>query len=245
MSIKEINEYSLINLGLDELRKLVKEKVKSIEQNLLELAQILTYIKEREIYKKWGYETFSDYVELDLQMPKHKAAFYVNLCNIMRKIPLSQTDIKELGLEKIKQIISVSNRVSTEKLNEIKTEAKELPVVELQKRVQKLKNKIPVDVQKVNEAVSELVNVQDESYVRCELVLWESIYDLFVNTIERAQRICKTDSKNIAVQYICSVFNSITADEQDKDLILIIKKLEEIFNVKIVVVKGKKMLYGR
>lgn len=244
MENKQIKQ-DIINLSLNELRQLVKEKVKSIEHSLLELAQILTYIKEKEIYKKWGFETFSDYVQLDLNMPKHKAAFYVNLCNIMQKIPLTQQDVTELGLEKIKQIISVSDKVKETQLNTIKEEAKQISVSELQKRVQKLKNSIPVDVKRVSEVVNELVNSQEENLVKCNLVLYESIYDLFSDTIERAQKICKTDSKNIAIEYICSVFNSITADDKDKDIISIVKRLEEIFNVKIVLVKGNKMIYGR
>lgn len=235
----------LDSMAYDKIRQMVKEKVKHIENSFIELAKLLTFIKERALYKRWRYETFSDYVEMDLSLPKHKAQYFISLCSAMKKLPLTDQDIKELGLEKVKHIVSLSGKVDDKQFIAIKQQAKQDTVRIVEQRIKKLKNTLPkLDVNS-QQIINELLTTEDEVIVKCAMNLFESVYDLFEATIEKAQKICETDSKNMAIDYICQVFNAtVTKEGKEEDLILLIKQLERTFKVKIIIKKGDKVIYG-
>ncbi len=234
----------LDKMAYDKIRQLIKEKVRHIESCFVELAKLLTFVKERELYKEWGYDTFADYVEMDLSLPKHKAQYLLGFCSAMKKLSLTDQDIKELGLEKVKTLASLADKVDQNKIEQLKLEAKTQPVSIVERKVRKLKNTLPeVDI-KTEELISELFKTDEEAVVKCTLLLFESVYDLFEATVLRAQEICQTDSKNVAIDYICQVFNAtVTKGGQIQDLIAIVKQLERVFKVKISITKGNEKLY--
>lgn len=89
----------------------VKQELEHLNSLVLDstfdIAELLAEVKGGSYYGSWGYETFNDYVEQELDMKVRKAQYLVRIVNISKMLGISRTVYEEVKITKLREIFSL------------------------------------------------------------------------------------------------------------------------------------------
>jgi hypothetical protein len=91
-----------------EVRKRVKSLKKTIDTAYIQLGRDYYLIYYQKLYERWGYDTFGDYVEIDVGVPRAKAERCIRIWSkFIKELMLSPGQLEGLGFTKASAILSV------------------------------------------------------------------------------------------------------------------------------------------
>jgi len=133
--VKEIKQSQLENK-----RENVKKLLNDIDSSWYDLSLELYYIYQHKIFIHWGFESFRDYVELELEIEYRIAMYRVKMAKAIEQYNIQKEKVIDIGWTKFKELLPYlsNNQQKNEKLFKL---AKELTVKELQAKLKKSKNK--------------------------------------------------------------------------------------------------------
>jgi len=122
-----------------DVRQQILDILAETENKTWDLAVILETAYAGDMYRSWGFSSFRDYIEQELQIQMRKAQYLVQIQEWFKKMPANiQTWIRELGWTKARMLLHVvtvenaaewRNKVAGKTVAEIKAmmqEAKEM-----------------------------------------------------------------------------------------------------------------------
>jgi len=108
--------------------KEVDEIIKETGKNMIRLAKVLYYIKDKELWKDGGFGSFSDYVETKKELGKSYASQLVHTCELGLTDKIEQNTI---SWHKAYAVIPVLKKLPQEKQKEVIELAETTPLKEL------------------------------------------------------------------------------------------------------------------
>lgn len=98
-----------------EVRRETKEQVVQYRDAWLELAQNLTRIQYCEDYKKWGYDTFEEYVEKELGITSREARYWKAIYRkFVLELGINGDRLKGIHWCKLRVLVPVVNKKNVE-----------------------------------------------------------------------------------------------------------------------------------
>ena len=122
--MEEMNKLDSFTRADKEVDILIKEA----GNNMIRLAKVLYYIKEKELWKDGGFSSFSDYVETKKEISKSYASRLVDICQLQLSDKIEQNKI---GWNKAYTVIPVLKKLPEEKRKEVIELAEETPLDKL------------------------------------------------------------------------------------------------------------------
>jgi len=117
-------------------------------KDFCELAELLHEVWDGQYHKEYGYKSFTDYVEAELDIKGRKAYSLVQTAKTIKKLQIPWEDVREVGWRKMGTISPVLTHENHEQLIE---EAKTTPLPQLSENVKAQKNgTMPSDSPYVN-----------------------------------------------------------------------------------------------
>jgi hypothetical protein len=270
----EIQEQSTIGvddvLPPQELRVRVQYLIGRLESYYLELAKRLYEVKMGRFYFDWGYDTWSDYCEIELGIGVRKADYLVQIWETAIMYPKLQEEYKRIGWTKAKELarlVKLDGRPSVlDKWIEV---AKNKSLRELENYVRQVAKKVRTAMMKkvikkdgVNEN-NEVANAADEILVEEEgdmlsedkelyqmtFVLYESAYKVVLEALSLAKKITNSESRGFNLHAIALEFLAAHGDLSDKNKNLLgefFRRLEHELGLAIIAVSTKTgdVVYG-
>jgi hypothetical protein len=93
-----------------DVRKRVLDLRKKVEESYWELSQSLSEVYGKSYYIAWGFQSWKEYVESELEFALRKAQYLVSISDWFSKMsPQLQDWIKGLGWTKAKELVGVVN----------------------------------------------------------------------------------------------------------------------------------------
>jgi hypothetical protein len=116
----------VINVGQETRPNEVRDKLYKISERVIqdycELADLLFEVWEGQYHKEYGYKSFSDYVEAELDIRGRKAHFLVQITKTMRSLGIAWEEVREVGWRKMACITPLLTHENHEKwIEEAKT----------------------------------------------------------------------------------------------------------------------------
>ncbi|MFA5032861.1 MAG: hypothetical protein WC614_07570 [bacterium] len=200
----------------NDIRQEILQLRDTVERSYLRLSKLLFEVRHKGLYKDWGYPTFKDYCEKEIDFGFRKARY---LTLIQEKLPeftdsstrqAVEDQFVEIGWYKASKIARIAKK---ENVQELITEAKQL------------------SARQVDEKIRALINGKPErkTYPK-NFVLCEDQAKTVDEALEMAQRLDKTYSPGCALSLICLEFMSNRIKESN-ELESLLMKLEERFHI--------------
>jgi len=125
-------------VNTDDRRGYVKELLENIDSNWFSLSLELNTIYEGKEFEEWGFESFRDYVELELQLEYRVAMYRVKIAQAIMEFDIDKDEVLEIGWTKFKELIPFLTKDKRKRAKLFKL-AKELTVRELQAKLKEAK----------------------------------------------------------------------------------------------------------
>lgn len=123
-----------------KLRWEIRELLDRMGEDLFVLCQKLYMVYDGMLYTKWGFKTWKDYVEGEVQFKLRKAQYFVNIWSWFGNLPQEVRDkVKVLGWTKLKELVEVVNAAN---VDEWVAKATELNVPQLIEAVKVYRKKL-------------------------------------------------------------------------------------------------------
>jgi hypothetical protein len=269
---KDLSEFFPKDLQESDLRNKVTELVNEIENKCFEIGRILYYIEENSLYKEWGYNSLSGYLESG-EIKSQRTCYY--LVNIHRwfvediKDRDLIEDLKKIGWTKDKEILACWNEKKKKNFTEeeLRQElpnwiklAQELPVKKLNEQLtgkaqeKKTKKVLATDGTEVEIEIKEekdsTETPKDNDYKEVRTF---SFYAEQWETVNRALSFAgkeaRSDKPSHLLTLICQSFlNDIDlAEDYASARINILRRVESQLKVKLVAIeeKNEEIIYGQ
>lgn len=202
-------------------RKRVVDLRKQISQTFLSFAKELTEVHSSKLYQKFGFKTWKQYVEEEVDFNVRKADYLVSIANWIKSLPNGGEQwVGSLGWTKAKELTQV---VDSNNFHEWKEKVAGLSYREIK------------DLLNKNSKKSETIETGDEVEGNNE-ELHKKIFSLYRpqlknlnEALTKAKSIAETSKDGHALDLICTSFLSDNVDS--KDLSSILSKIEKIFDV--------------
>jgi len=124
------------------IRKRISDLAESIQDSTWELSKLLYDVSKRHLYRKWGFETFEEYVEEDMVFGIRKANYLKRIQEWLMGLPAElQEEIKDsdIGWAKVKEIAGMDDN---KKIKSLVASAKDMPVGEFTDYARKVRNEL-------------------------------------------------------------------------------------------------------
>ena len=89
----------------ESVREEIKEECERIEESYIVLAQLLHESVENGYFVRWGYSTFDEYVNEELGISYRKAAYLVQIANVVKNLKIDWHDIEGIGWTRMRTIV--------------------------------------------------------------------------------------------------------------------------------------------
>ena len=122
----------------DNKRGYVKELLENIDSNWFSLSLELNSIYQGKEFEEWNYESFRDYIELELQLEYRIAMYRVKISQAITDYNIDKEEVLEIGWTKFKELIPFLTKDKRKRAKLFKL-AKELTVRELQAKLREAK----------------------------------------------------------------------------------------------------------
>jgi len=179
----------VIEIYNDNRPKQVRSNLIQISERVIkdfcELAELLYEVWDGQYHKTYGYKSFSDYVEAELDIKGRKAYSLVQIAKTIKRLGIPWDEVREVGWRKMGTLSPVLNNDNQE---ELINEAKELSLPKLSEKVKATK-----------EGKSEV----DNPLVKLSLQLDEDENSIVMAAIEYAKRYEEVKNNNQAIAHIC------------------------------------------
>lgn len=111
-----------VNDRATEVLHKLKEVSQRMKDDYCEIAELLHEVWENEYHKDYGYDSFHDYVEDQLDIKGRKANFLVQITKTLKRLQIPWEDVSEVGWRKMAAISPVLNSENNQKwIDEAKT----------------------------------------------------------------------------------------------------------------------------
>ncbi len=91
---------------------LVRAEIKGLNElvtsSTFDLAERLAEVKGAGYYGSWGYQTFLDYVEQELDMKPRRAHYLVRIYNIMKQLGVPRETYETVSITKLREIVRLN-----------------------------------------------------------------------------------------------------------------------------------------
>lgn len=111
-----------------EVRKELSRVSKEVTDSYKEMAELLFECYENDYHKEYGYASFYQYVEDDLDIKPRKASFFVGFTKKMRSLGISWDEVSGIGWRKLGAIHTSLTQDNHQELIEL---ARERPLSEV------------------------------------------------------------------------------------------------------------------
>lgn len=205
----------------EELRKVILDRRKSIEEGYWELALDLHKVWNHTYHIEWGFESFQAYVEEELDFRVRTAQYMVSIADWFGKMgPQVQTWVRSLGWSKSKELVG---RVTEENWKEWRKKVKG-------KTVSQLLALLKEDGGKEKEKEED--EVDGEKPKKRSFRLYESQMENVEQAIKKAKEDANSDSDNHALDLICTEY--LATHQGKSGLAEIMAKYEKLYGVRLV-----------
>jgi len=103
MQVMQVNERA------EEVLKKLKEVSKRMRDDYCEVAELLYEVWENNYHKEYGYDSFHDYTENELDIKGRKSNFLVQITKTLKRLKIPWEDVSEVGWRKMAAISPVLN----------------------------------------------------------------------------------------------------------------------------------------
>lgn len=87
------------------VREDIRQECERIEESYIVLAQLLHESVENGYFVRWGYSTFDEYVNEELGISYRKAAYLVQIANVVKSLRIDWKDIEGIGWTRMRTIV--------------------------------------------------------------------------------------------------------------------------------------------
>ena len=195
---------------------------KDIETGYLTMAQLLNEAFHKEYHKEWGYDSFSDYAEKELEVEYRKARYLLDIWETIKGLDLPKeklVEIAKLGWTKVKDLAAVITKKNAEKLLK---QAKSMSSRELTESVKVMRKTGGSNLPKT------------PSTLKITFTLGESEHNIVMQALEEAKKLSNSDNAAVGLEMICQDWMTDKgAKPEITHLEDHIKYLEKIYPVEI------------
>jgi len=222
---------SVDGLSESEVRRRAVQLKERVEEAYFELAGLLYRVSTKEMFRKWGFERFEDYIEAEMGFKGRKAYYLISLyehfCVKHKDNPEMIKGVSEIGFEKAKELVGVATPKNIKKLVAL---AETSNVFQFREHVKKEAGVIP----------------QVEEVFRSSFVLYRDQHQSVMEAIEMAKKMGQTDKPSHALSLICLHFvsNNIGTKGSPAIVLSLLKRWEKQGELRFLVVDGNdKVIY--
>lgn len=216
-----------------KLREEIQQIVKRMGEDLFELCKALYEVYSHMMYLKWGYKTWKEYVESEIQFKLRKAQYYVAIWNWFGELP---DDVREkvasLGWSKVSLLVGV---VDEDNVDEWVEKASEMTCEQLAQEAKRYL-KPPED---------ESDGAGGESVSRMTFTLFEEQKEVIEDALGHAKEMAESEKKGHLLALICQEFLSTNSDQTPEPSVLL-DRMERFTGIKLIGVNmdSKEIVYG-
>lgn len=214
-----------------DLRKRVTELRQRVEESYWELSQALSQIYHGSYYVAWGFASWREYVEADLEFALRKAQYLVSIQDWFGKMrPDIQAWAKELGWTKAKELVGIVTEDNAAEWRNRLTGLSYAQMIDAIKgnatggNTDGLENLKPLEGGTAG---------QQERPERKAFSLFPEQSANVTAAIEKAKAMANTEKEGHALDLICSDFLSTNAGSDD--FYSVVRRLEKSSGMRIVV----------
>lgn len=236
---------AVVEVEYAEIRQKALELRNKVGEDYWELSIVLTDIYNNDRYRSWGFDTWKDYVDQELDFTIRKAQYMVKIQSWFDTLtPAMQEFFKSLGWVKCRMLMPVvvkENAKSWKKRIEGKTLKEIEDIIKGDRKDISGKESGPDDPGDSGSTSS------NDSLVRRSFSLYTGQDEVVSNAISKAKDIGETDKDGHALSLICMDYLASSADLID--MVSMFKHLEDITGLKIVAFKpvdgnNDEIIYG-
>jgi len=192
------------------IREEIKDLIRSIDDSRYDLYLKLHEVKSKEQFVQWGYETFKDYAESELNLEYRIALWYAQMGETIAKYNIPKDVILSVSWTKFKEISLLDDKKEIDRLLK---KAPNMTFNEVKETVKQLRKN--------------LAPKKEVTITKLTFSLIEDQYEIVKQAIDKAKEAVGTDSTGAALEYICQEFlladEPIGEDEPESD-----EELEEL-----------------
>lgn len=124
----------------EQIRAEIKTLSSHIRDKYMQLSTLLVVVRDKEYYKSWGFTSFEQYIQEDLEMHVETANTWVAIeTHLIAKSGLTREEVADMGWTKAKALLPAARKglITTENKTEIVEKAKAMPTSEVREYVHK------------------------------------------------------------------------------------------------------------
>ena len=218
-----------------EQRERVKELKEQISSDYWELAYLLRDLHDTKKYRKFGYSTWREYIEEEVDFQVRKSEYLISIINKAEELPEKISEwVKSLGWTKAKEVVKVLNEYNFEEWKN-KIDGKSVSEV-----------MIAITENKKEEKLKEIEDgtIDEEKPIKKVFSLYPAQSKNVEEALEKAKSIAETDKDGHALDLICTSYISENIDTDNLQEYL--EKVEKIIGHKIMVydTKQEEIIFG-
>lgn len=231
----------------EDLRKKAKELKDRSEENYWEMAIVLKEIFDNDLYRAWGYESWIEYVDKDLEVGIRTVQMYLQLQRWFETLPSNvQAWIHKMGWTKARCLMKI---VTAENAGEWKNRLAGKTVKEIEEILEAARNQ-PVGGGSSGEGSgggdgSGSGSAEREKVVPKKFALYPAQLENIERALNRASEITESDKEGHNLDMICLEFLTTNTNLEDK--IDYLKQVEKIIGYSLYVYDESKdvVIYGQ
>jgi len=201
-----------------DVRKRVLDLRKKVEESYWELSQSLSEVYGKSYYIAWGFQSWKEYVESELEFALRKAQYLVSISDWFSKMsPQLQDWIKGLGWTKAKELVGV---VNDENAADWQARLEGLTYAQL---VDELKGK-GKDIDTPLDGEGDKDVAEDKPQKKAFSLFPEQSANVAA-ALDKAKQLANTEKDGHALDLICSDFLATNAGTDD--MFSVIKRIEK------------------
>ncbi|ETR73434.1 MAG: hypothetical protein OMM_06929 [Candidatus Magnetoglobus multicellularis str. Araruama] len=119
----------------------VEKNLGKINEIFIEMGEELSDVKERKLYKKYGYNSFKTFIDIEFNMSMNIINKILRVYRTMVcELDFDEESLKEIGFDKLVQVVSVKKMVENlEEFNSLIDYAKSTSLTKLREKILEIK----------------------------------------------------------------------------------------------------------
>lgn len=203
-----------------EVRGRVVEIKSSIEENYAELARLLHEVNGNGYWSSWGFVSFQEYCESELELQYRKARYLVSIAEAVARARVSWDRIVHIGWTKMRTIAPLLTNDNSDLWLDRAETCTQDQLVQMTKDVSSGTSEVSVSPQRI-------VNVQ--------LRMNEDQSSIILDAVDHAKRLVGADSIVPALEHICyDWMQSSQAGPTRTDLRRVLDWVQRTYSVELV-----------
>ena len=202
----------------EEVREGIKEAQKRVEGGYVDLAKLMTEAYHAEFHTDWGYASFEEYCETELDIRYRKARYFIEIWDKVKSLDLPKARVEKLGWTKMKEIAQV---ITEKNAKEWMDKAEKMSSRDLEEAVRIVRKRDTKDAK-----VPTIVTIS--------IKMGEAEASTITEALSEAKNLCDSTDDAVALEMICQDWLvEKGAQPTRQSLAEAIKYLERVFGVEI------------